>query len=378
MTVDSYSNLLALSGAQQQIGQPAKWTFLASLVLHLCLLTLVFGLRIAPKIERPLTTYHVSLVTLPSPSPLPAPAPSRPVEAEPAAPVAAPSPPSPAVSAPRTVEPVALSPAPATPQSTAPPRRQVKPAPLRMPKPTAPRVAPVPAFPPPQEAREVRRSFENPLKDALRGIELPPEAPKLGEIKPTPVAPGKAAPPPSQKDIQNILSNLKVPEAPPTPSPAAGAPEMPQPVQSRKSLSEDLAKRLQSIQQLRQPTPGTAIQPSLQANATGAKKPETVLRVEGVSPNKYLDRVQSLIGNQWIAPPVDLSGKSLRVVVRFRLDRTGNVSDIVIETSSGNGYYDDAGRRAVLKAGRLPSFPPEMTEPFLDTHFSFAVGEEAG
>jgi hypothetical protein len=26
----------------------------------------------------------------------------------------------------------------------------------------------------------------------------------------------------------------------------------------------------------------------------------------------------------------------------------------------------------------LPPFPPEMTDPYLDTHFSFTVGEEAG
>lgn len=214
----------------------------------------------------------------------------------------------------------------------------------------------------------MRRSAENPLRDALRGIELPPEAPKLGEVKPTPMTPGKSTPPPSRKDIQKLLSNLKVPEAAVSSRPA------PEPPQAQKSLADEISKQLQAVQQPRPPES----QPAVQAKATGAKKPETGIEVPGVAPNRYLALIQSKISNQWIAPPVDLSGKSLRVVVRFRLDRTGNVSDIVIETSSGNGYYDDAGRRAVLKAGRLPSFPPEMTEPFLDTHFSFAVGEEAG
>lgn len=368
MTVDSYSNLFALAGGQQPVGQPVKWTFFVSLALHLCVLTLVFGLRFSPKLERPSPTYHVSLVTLPSTSRVTAPASPRPVEAEQAAPVPAPPAPSHVASAGREASSALLSPAPAQVQPAAPPRQRVKEAPPKMPTATAPKVAPVPAFPSPQEMREVRRSAENPLRDALRGIELPPEAPKLGEVKPTPMTPGKSTPPSSRKDIQKLLSNLKVPEAAVSSRPA------PEPPQAQKSLADEISKQLQAVQQPRPPES----QPAIQAKATGAKKPETGIEVPGVAPNRYLALIQSKISNQWIAPPVDLSGKSLRVVVRFRLDRTGNVSDIVIETSSGNGYYDDAGRRAVLKAGRLPSFPPEMTEPFLDTHFSFAVGEEAG
>jgi TonB family protein len=356
MTVDPYSNLLALAGGQQPVGQPVKWTFFVSLALHLCVLTLIFGLRFSPKLERPSSTYHVSLVTLPSTSRVTAPASLRPVEAEQAAPVPAPPTPSHVASAGREASSALLPPAPAQMQPAAPPRQRVKEAPPKMPTATAPKVAPVPAFPSPQEMREVRRSAENPLRDALRGIELPPEAPKLGNVKPTPAVAGKSIPPPSQKEIQKLLSNLAVPDV--TGSPKS-LPEVPQTSQARKSPADESNKQLQ-------------------AKVTGLKKPETGIEVPGVAPNRYLALIQSKISNQWIAPPVDLSGKSLRVVVRFRLDRTGNVSDIVIETSSGNGYYDDAGRRAVLKAGRLPSFPPEMTEPFLDTHFSFAVGEEAG
>jgi TonB family protein len=344
MTVESYSNLLALSGAQQQAGLPAKWTFFVSLVFHLCVLTLVFGLRVAPQVDRPLATYHVSLVSLPPTRQAAAPTPPRPVEAEPAAPV--PELPSSAVSASHEVEPLAPPPVPAKLQPTAPPRQQAKPAPARMPKPTAPKVAPVPAFPSPQEAHEVGRQPENPLRDALRGIELPPEAPKLGKVKPTPVAPGKAAPPSSQKEIENLLSSLKVPDATLSPRPVPRRPSEPQ--------------------------------PAVQAKATSAQKPETDIKVPGVTPNRYLASVQRRISDQWSAPPVDLPGTLLRVVIRFRLDRSGSVSDVVIETKSGNDYFDDAGRRAVLKAGRLPPFPPEMTDPYLDTHFSFTVGEEAG
>ncbi len=371
MTVESYSNFLALSGDQPPAGLPAKWTFLASLGLHLCVLALIFGLHFSPKMERPLSAYQVSLVTLPSPSQRTAPAPPRPVEAEQAAPVPEPPPPAPAASAGREGPSAALTPAPAKLQPAAPPRQRAKPAPPKLPTATAPKVAPVPAFPPPQELREARRPSENPLEDALRGIELPPEAPKLGEVKPMPQVSGKGAPSPSQKDIQKLLSNLKVPETAVSVKPA---PQAPQASPAQKSLAEEINKQLQAVHQRPAET-----KPPVQAKAVGLKKPETDIKVPGVTPNRYLALVQSMISSQWIAPPVDLSGKSLRVVIRFRLDRTGSVSDVVIETSSGNGYYDDAGRRAVLKAGRLPSFPPDMTDAYLDTHFSFTVGEgEAG
>jgi TonB family protein len=344
MTVESYSNLLALSGTQQSAGLPAKWTFLVSLVLHLCVLTLIFGLRSTPRVDRPLAAYHVSLVSLPSTRQAAAPTPPRPVETEPVAPAL--ESPSPAASASQEVEPVASPPVPARLRPTASPRQQAMQAPERMPKPTAPKVAPVPAFPTPQEAREVGRQPENPLRDALRGIELPPEAPKLGKVKPMPATVGKAAPPPSQKEIENLLSSLKVPDATLSPKPVPRRPSEPQ--------------------------------PAVQAKATGAQKPETDIKVPGVAPNRYLALVQNRISSQWSAPPVELPGTSLRVVIRFRLDRSGSVSDVVVETKSGNEYFDDAGRRAVLKAGRLPPFPPDMTDPYLDTHFSFTVGEEAG
>jgi colicin import membrane protein len=57
------------------------------------------------------------------------------------------------------------------------------------------------------------------------------------------------------------------------------------------------------------------------------------------------------------------------------LDKTGQVSGIVVERTSGNEYYDLAARRAVLSANPLPSFPPDMAQSYFDAHFSFAIGE---
>lgn len=73
-----------------------------------------------------------------------------------------------------------------------------------------------------------------------------------------------------------------------------------------------------------------------------------------------------------------MAGKSLTVVIRFRLSRTGAVSGVVVEQSSGNVYYDLAGKRAVLNADPLPPFPKDLSSAYFDAHFSFVVGDPTG
>jgi TonB family protein len=109
-------------------------------------------------------------------------------------------------------------------------------------------------------------------------------------------------------------------------------------------------------------------------------KPVTAIQVSGDESglSRYLAIVQNKISEQWVAPPVDAANRLYQVVIKFRLHRSGRISDVVVERESGNGYYDDAGKRAVLSVGPLPSFPPYVTEEMLETHFSFTVGEEAG
>ena len=101
----------------------------------------------------------------------------------------------------------------------------------------------------------------------------------------------------------------------------------------------------------------------------------TTLQVNGVSTeNPYLARVQQSISAQWIAPPVNLTQQPIRVVVGFRFHKSGGVSNIVIEGTSGNDYYGLAAIRAVYAAKPLLSFPPEMSQQYLDARFTFETG----
>jgi len=109
---------------------------------------------------------------------------------------------------------------------------------------------------------------------------------------------------------------------------------------------------------------------------SGMQNTTTTFQVSGSSSegNAYWGRVWSKIDREWIAPQVDIrSGRPLRVILTFRIERQGGVRNLAIEQSSGNEYYDVAAKRAVLNATPLPPFASDMPEPFYDIQFQFTV-----
>ena len=85
--------------------------------------------------------------------------------------------------------------------------------------------------------------------------------------------------------------------------------------------------------------------------------------------NQYYGMIQDLIQDQWRNTP--LVADAPVVVLKFRIARTGEITQIRIDTSSGNGYYDSAARRAVNAVNPLPPFPPDLSDAFLDVRFQF-------
>jgi TonB family protein len=217
-------------------------------------------------------------------------------------------------------------------------------------------------------------------RDVLRGIALPSEVPKLGQVNPIPAGTPKETRSQTHTDVQKMLNNLSVPESTST----ATEHTTPQPARitpPRASMSEEVNRQLQKLEQMPPPKveaskATTMPQSHVASNPPAARTPVTTLQASGVAMgNPYLALVQRRISAQWTAPPVDMTGQPLQVIVKFRLDKSGRLSDVVVERTSGNEYYDLAARRAVLSANPLPSFPPDMSQLFLDAHFSFAVGE---
>ena len=412
--------VLSLTGAKGKT-EPVTGPLALSLLFHLALL-LVFALMSFKTGERPLSSaVQVSLITLPPAPPAPKPAVQK------SQPPVAQTPPKPVMQPQSKPEP---QPAPTLPPP--PPAIQKAPAPIqktptpvaaapKMPAPPQPRFEPI-APPPAPPVSGPKRGAENPFRGALKDFDLPREVPKFGELSPDrPVAPApqpipdtkpQRVPDRTRTDVTSLLSKLKVPETRQLPAvPPPTVEDRPQPRERQASLSDEFQQELErelkraKEQPLPKPQESPAfstatvktvdtrpreivkheeseskpVPPAVTAKLASTR-PDMTMNVPGAGPgsNAYLARVQQLISQHWTAPPVEMTGKSLTVVIRFRLNRTGAVSGVVVEQSSGSEYYDLAGKRAVLNADPLPPFPKDLAGPYFDAHFSFVVGDSTG
>jgi len=304
-------------------------TLTVSLALHVVALLVVMGLRLAPHGERPLAAVEVNLVNLPTPLKT--------------------------VEQPRPVEPVKRAEAKSAP---APPVKTSAPAATPVSVPARPSVA----------------------KDILKDLELPPDAPKFGELTPA----KSVAQPRAQAPAKILVPDL--PRIPDVPEHAMKIPQTPQ----RTSISEELDRVLEEeLKKVKEFKPAAKLDipkeapirpaPQQEAAIPQVKAPQTQLKTSGASgTNPFWGRVEAIIKSQWEPPPIDVGGQTYNTVVRFRYYRNGMVKDVAVQQTSGNSYFDDAGKRAILKPRQFPMFPSDMTEAYQDVEMVFRVGESAG
>ncbi len=348
---------------EAQGGRRLGSTLALSLALHVGLLIVAAFVRLPHLGERPLASMEVSLAHLPTP-------PIRTIEPPKAKPKVAETPkPAPVKSAPSLTPASVPTPARvATPVPVPTPVPAPVPAAVPVPVPVpVKKAAPVPAPPAPAKLRD------DLMRDVMKGIQLPPDAPKVGDFAPAD-RPKKA--------------HLKLPDVPVVPDiqdPAAHPPD----VKPRPSFADEMTKEVdeefKKIKQVELPKTAPLAMPEkppapppMEAKIPSVKAVDTALKVPGMAPgsNAYLGRVRQRISSFWNAPPVDVTGQTYLVIIKFRLHRNGTVSGVVIEQSSGNEYYDLAGKRAVVSAIPLPAFPSELTDPYFDAHFTFTVGDQ--
>jgi colicin import membrane protein len=302
-------------------------TLTISLVLHLVVLLVVMELRLTPRGERPLASVEVNLVSLPTPV--------------------------------KTIEQVK----PIEPSK----RAEAKPAPAPAPPVKTQTARPISA--------PARASV---AKDILKDLELPPDAPKFGELTP---AKSVAQPQPQAP------AKVKVPELPRIPD---VVPDQVVKAPQRTSMSEELDRELEEeLKKVKEFKPAAKLEipkeapakpvPQQEASIPQGKTPQTQLKTSGSSgTNPYWGRVEAIIKGNWEPPPIDVTGQAYSAVVKFRFYRNGTVKDVVIQQTSGNSYFDMAGQRAVLKPRQFPPFPADMTEAYQDVEMVFRVGESAG
>lgn len=351
-------------GPQVQLTRRLRRAVLWSLALHLVVFVVVTWVRLPQHGERPLASIEISLASVPTP-PVKTIEPVKTVE-----PVKALEP----VKAPvKQVE----TPAPVTPAKVAP----IPPPPVKE-APVAPTVV--------QKAAVVpSRAAQDPMRDLLKGIELPPDAPKFGDYSPA------DKPKKVQEPVVANASKLKLPDIPVV-SEAKVVTKKQVETKPRPSLTEELNRELdEELSKIKkpelpkearvahvepQPQPQMTPAPQVEAKLPSVKAVDTALKVPGIAPgsNAYLAQVRRKISSMWSAPPVDVTAQVYSVVVKFRLHRDGSVSGVAVEQSSGNEYFDLAGKRAVVTANPLPTFPADLNESYFDAHFTFTVGEQNG
>jgi len=102
----------------------------------------------------------------------------------------------------------------------------------------------------------------------------------------------------------------------------------------------------------------------------------TGIAVDGASfPFSYfLAAIERKVSENWFSAVTE-KAVGLSCVVYFALMRDGSVSDMRLEKSSGNVYFDRAATRAVKSAAPFPPLPKAFTDAYLGIHFTFVQKE---
>jgi len=194
-------------------------------------------------------------------------------------------------------------------------------------------------------------------------------APQLAQISPSP----PLEKPPQREKMSDMMKQLLEEATVPTlkPSPAFSLPQQPvasssvptQPVQSE--MDQRIAKlsipNVAPVESIKERFQQLEVQPTSKTGDSSSQ----------ASPgkNQYLAMVEDKIDHEWRALPLVTNPPV--VVLKFRISRFGEISNIHIDESSGNGNYDSAAQRAVSAVNPLPPFPPDISESFFEVRFRF-------
>lgn len=92
--------------------------------------------------------------------------------------------------------------------------------------------------------------------------------------------------------------------------------------------------------------------------------------------DEYYSAIWQKIHDAWLIPSsMAASSYGYETIVSVTIDRDGSVSDLSIEKSSGNVYFDQTAIRAIKKASPLPAFPPSWLQKSINIGIKFSCKE---
>ncbi len=178
------------------------------------------------------------------------------------------------------------------------------------------------------------------------------------------------------RPIQEVVPSQRAIE--PVRPPAAREPEMIEPKKAAPKRTETKVQETAKDPRGRTPTRGEQVEKGSTVADTGGRGQGFGLSRGGGGTGGYLD-VANFCCPEYLSTLLDLILRNWdsrqqaagTTVVKFVIQRSGAVSDVVVEKSSGYPALDGLATRAVLLNRQLPPLPAAFTEPSLTIHLVF-------
>ncbi|MGD9913712.1 MAG: TonB family protein [Rhizobiaceae bacterium] len=231
----------------------------------------------------------------------------------------------------------------------APPTPEPTPKPVETAAVPAPSPEPTPK-PAPEKPREVTPAKPEPV--AAPATEVTPEPTPKQEVTPDPVTETIVAETAAEEAVK-LPESVPSPEARPKP-PQATTAKAPERKETEKPATEAAAKpkseekefdadEVAALLTKEKPSGGGAKR-STQEASLGGKKATGGSKLS----QSEMDALRGQLSSCWSVPAGAVDGGSLRVTVRFNLDRAGTLTGAPsVETSSGDRAFDSSAVRAV-------------------------------
>jgi TonB family protein len=160
--------------------------------------------------------------------------------------------------------------------------------------------------------------------------------------------------------------------------PAARAPEMIEPKKAAPKKSETKAENTAKDPKGRTPTKGEEVRPGSAVAETGARGQGFGLSQGGFGSGSYLD-VANFCCPEYLSTMLTLIRRNWderqqaagTTVMKFTIQRSGELTDVVVERSSGYPALDFMAERSLRITRQLPPLPSAFTEPSLTVHLVY-------
>lgn len=182
------------------------------------------------------------------------------------------------------------------------------------------------------------------------------------------------------RPIQQVLPLAEAQKPQAIRVPAEKAPDMtvPTPEARRRETKQPAVEQAPPDARGQTPTRGAEVQPGSALADTGASGMGFGLSAGGGGTGSYLDvgdfccpeyiaTMMELIRRRW-DPNQRVPGE---VLIKYTILRTGEITSVEVERSSGQTFLDLSAQRALLLTRQLPPLPSAFTEDHLTVHLNF-------